>query len=59
MERDGCGRVGASVRHPKGLTERYLREAVRQEPQLAPYLTWLKAEVRPGDPADIAAAGRD
>ena len=44
---------------PKGLTERYLREAVRQAPELAPYLSWLKSEVRRGDPADIAAAGRE
>ncbi len=43
---------------PRGVTERYLREAVRQAPELAPYLSWLKAEVRRGDPPDIAAAAR-
>ncbi|MGI8684055.1 MAG: alpha/beta fold hydrolase [Acidimicrobiales bacterium] len=43
---------------PRGLTERYLREAVSQGSELEPYLSWLKSEVRRADPADVAAAGR-
>ena len=43
---------------PKGLTERYLRMATEQNPDLKPYLPWLKAEVRRGDPTNIAAASR-
>ena len=43
---------------PPGLTARYLRLATEQRPDLEPYLPWLKAEVRRGDPSDIAAAGR-
>jgi pimeloyl-ACP methyl ester carboxylesterase len=43
---------------PRGLTERYLRMATDQNPELKPHLPWLKAEVRRGDPAAIAAASR-
>ena len=43
---------------PLGLTERYLRSAGEQNPDLAPVLAWLKAEALRGNPADIAAAGR-
>ena len=43
---------------PRGLTERYLRSATEQRPELKPCLPWLKAEVRRGDPASIAAASR-
>jgi len=43
---------------PRGLTERYLRSAVEQRPDLEPWLPWLKAEVRRGSPPAIAAAGR-
>jgi len=43
---------------PPGLTARYLRLATDQNPGLRPYLPWLKAEVRRGDPTAIAAAGR-
>ena len=43
---------------PQGITDRYLRHAVQQSPDLGPYRSWLKAEARRGDPSDIAAAGR-
>jgi pimeloyl-ACP methyl ester carboxylesterase len=43
---------------PEGITDRYLRQAVQQSPDLGPYRSWLKAEARRGDPSDIAAAGR-
>lgn len=43
---------------PKGLTERYLRMATEQNPDLRPHLPWLKAEVRRADPPSIAAASR-
>jgi pimeloyl-ACP methyl ester carboxylesterase len=43
---------------PRGLTERYLRMATEQRPDLKPHLPWLKAEVRRGDPSSIAAASR-
>lgn len=47
-------RIGPS----RGLVERALREAIDQAPDLAPYRSWLKAELRRGDPADLADAGR-
>jgi pimeloyl-ACP methyl ester carboxylesterase len=43
---------------PTGITDRYLRHAVQQSPDLGPYRSWLKAEARRGDATDIAAAGR-
>ena len=43
---------------PRGLTERYLRMAAEQQPDLEPILPWLKAEVRRGDPSSIAASSR-
>ena len=43
---------------PHGLTERYLRSAAEQNPDLRPVLPWLKAEALRGNPSDIAAAGR-
>jgi pimeloyl-ACP methyl ester carboxylesterase len=43
---------------PKGITDRYLRFAAEESPDLEPYSGWLKAEARRGDPSDIAAAGR-
>ena len=43
---------------PRGLTERYLRMATEQRPDLKPHLPWLKAEVRRSDPASVAAASR-
>lgn len=41
-----------------GLADRYLRMAVEQSPGLKRYRSWVKAEIRRGDPSDIAAAGR-
>jgi 3-oxoadipate enol-lactonase len=43
---------------PRGLLDRSLRDAVHQSPDLQPLLGWLKAELRRGDPAAIADAGR-
>ena len=43
---------------PHGLTERYLRSAAEQNPDLQSVLPWLKAEALRGNPSDIAAAGR-
>lgn len=43
---------------PHGLTERYLRSASDQSPDLHPVLPWLKAEALRGNPSDLAAAGR-
>jgi 3-oxoadipate enol-lactonase len=43
---------------PHGLTERYLRNAADQNPDLRPVLPWLKAEALRGNPSDLAAAGR-
>ncbi len=43
---------------PHGLTERYLRRAAEQNPDLQPVLPWLKAEALRGNPSDLAAAGR-
>jgi pimeloyl-ACP methyl ester carboxylesterase len=42
----------------RGLVEKFLRDAVEASPDLAPYRGWLKGELRRGDPADIAHAGR-
>lgn len=41
-----------------GMADRYLRMAVEQSPDLEKYKSWVKAEIRRGDPNDIAAAGR-
>ena len=41
-----------------GMADRYLRMAVEQSPDLEQYKSWVKAEIRRGDPSDIAAAGR-
>jgi pimeloyl-ACP methyl ester carboxylesterase len=44
---------------PEGsLADRYLRMAVEQSPDLDQYRSWVKSEMRRGDPSDIAAAGR-
>jgi len=43
---------------PRKLTDRYLRMALEQRPDLEPHLPWLKAEIRRGDPSNIAAASR-
>jgi len=42
----------------KGLIDRTLRQAIETSPDLAPYRGWLKAELRRGDPTELAAAGR-
>ncbi len=41
-----------------GMADRYLRMAVEQSSDLKRYKSWVKAEIRRGDPSDIAAAGR-
>lgn len=46
-----------SGRH-QGLIERSLREAVLQAPDLEPLVPWLQGELRRGDAAAIADAGR-
>lgn len=40
------------------IADRYLRHATLGSPHLVRFQSWLKAEARRGDPADIAAAGR-
>lgn len=42
----------------KGLVERFLRQSIETSPDLAPHRGWLKGELRRGDPADLAQAGR-
>ena len=42
----------------KGLIERFLRDAIETSPDLAAYRGWLKGELRRGDAADLAHAGR-
>lgn len=41
---------------PEGIVNRYLRHAVDQSADLEPWLGWVKAESRRGDPADIGHA---
>lgn len=41
---------------PEGVVNRYLRHAVEQSAELEPYLGWVKAEARRGDPVDIGLA---
>lgn len=41
-----------------GMADRYLRMAVEQSPDLQRYRSWVKGEIRRGDPSNIAAAGR-
>jgi 3-oxoadipate enol-lactonase len=43
---------------PHSLTERYLRGAAEQNPDLRPALAWLRAEALRGNPSDLAAAAR-
>ena len=45
-------RLGASE---GGTADRYLRMAVEQSAELDEYRSWVKAEIRRGDPGDIAA----
>ncbi len=50
--------VGLRFGAPRGVTERYLRNAVEQSPDLRPYQGWVKGEVRRGDAEDIGQAGK-
>lgn len=43
---------------PSGITDRYLRKTAQASAHLSTLKGWLKAEVRRGDPVDIAAAAR-
>ena len=43
---------------PQGIVDRYLRRAAERSPGLGNCSDWIQAEVRRGDPSDIAAAGR-
>ncbi len=43
---------------PSGITDRYLRKTAQASDHLSTLKGWLKAEVRRGDPVDIAAAAR-
>lgn len=43
---------------PRGLIDRFLREALEVSPDLVPYRGWLRAELRRGDPEMLADAGR-
>ncbi|HEX2038412.1 MAG TPA: alpha/beta fold hydrolase [Acidimicrobiales bacterium] len=43
---------------PDGIIERLLRDAIERCPEIAPLRGWLKGELRRGDPADLAQAGR-
>jgi len=47
-------RLGA----PRGLVERYLRDAIEDCPELHAHRGWLKGEMRRGDPEALADAGR-
>jgi pimeloyl-ACP methyl ester carboxylesterase len=51
--------VGLRFGAPRGVTERYLRSAVEQSPDLHPYQGWVKGEVRRGDATDIGGAGKE
>jgi pimeloyl-ACP methyl ester carboxylesterase len=54
----GLVELALKIGPSRGLVERTLREAVDQAPDLAPYRSWLKAELRRGDPTELANAGR-
>lgn len=43
---------------PNGITDRYLRHAAEQSPDLKEYLGWIKAESRRGDASDIGHAAK-
>lgn len=60
LEWIGMGGVEYVLRFgaPKGFVDRYLRRAAQMSPGLEQFSAWIKAEVRRGDPSDIAAAGR-
>lgn len=42
----------------RGLVDRAMREAIETSPDLAAHRSWISAELRRGDPSDLAAAGR-
>jgi len=54
----GLVELSLRIGNPDGLVERILRDAIETCPDLEPYRGWLKAELRRGDPADLAGAGR-
>jgi pimeloyl-ACP methyl ester carboxylesterase len=43
---------------PDGILERLLSDAIEKCPEIKPLRGWLKGELRRGDPADLAHAGR-
>lgn len=43
---------------PRGLVDRFLREAMERDPSLGRYEGWLRGELRRGDPEMLADAGR-
>jgi pimeloyl-ACP methyl ester carboxylesterase len=43
---------------PRNVLERYLRQALEECPELAPWRGWLVGELRRGDPIEVAQAGR-
>lgn len=54
----GLVELSLRIGNPDGLVERILRDAIEECPDLRPLRGWLKGELRRGDPADLAAAGR-
>ena len=42
----------------RGFVKRVVRQALEDSPDLEPYRAWLLGEIRRGDPADLAGAGR-
>jgi 3-oxoadipate enol-lactonase len=50
--------LGLRLGPSEGFVERWLRRAVEESPELAPWRGWLKGEIRRGDPGAIADAGR-
>lgn len=54
----GLVELSLRIGNPDGLIERILRDAIEECPDLRPLRGWLKAELRRGDPGDLAAAGR-
>jgi 3-oxoadipate enol-lactonase len=43
---------------PRSMVDRFLRDAIAHCADLAPHRSWIKAELRRGDAAEIADAGR-
>ena len=42
----------------RSFLERFVRQAIDDDPSLAPYRAWFLGESRRGDPGDVTAAGR-